>query len=477
MNETMDGPNAASARSGVTIDFAGRLRSESDLKSAVSEVYRAARSGRLVRAIVTAFDRDGAAAARDAATYGAPPTSGAARALARLAAARAGALLALSAERAGLAAAAGPIDRPIAGAMGEPHDAARAAVVVSADGQVTHVDGRFDAQEVAAPAAPRRPLAVALAGLGVVGDGVAQRLCADPERYELTSVLIGDPSKPRGRHINPATLTGDLDRFLEHPGGRRPNVVVDALSCGETGAELTRRAAAAGVAVVSANKQAIAPLIEDLHAGRQGAHVGYAASVGGGAPMVETVRRAREEGQIVRIDAILNGTVNFILTALEAGGAFEEALTAAQAAGFAEADPSADLSGADAEAKVKILAFNAFGRVLSDHELTIDALTPQTADAFAAEGRPRRQIASLERRGDGSIDATVRYVALDDAGARALGAADAAFFADVREECNALVATLADGRRFTCRGRGAGRIPTVESVLADLYDVGEACAW
>ena len=299
--------------------------------------------------------------------------------------------------------------------------------------------------------ATARPLRVALAGCGVVGGGVAARLLADP-RFELVGVLVRDPGKARDVALPRDLLLSDPAALL----AREPDVVVEAISEASTGLALIRAALARGADVVSANKQAIGADLAALTALARGSGAAllYSASVGGGAPLIETVRRARAHGPVVSIEAVLNGTCNFILNRLAEGMAFGAALQAARAAGFAEEDPSADLTGLDAAAKLAILAHEAAGR-----RLPVDAIPCRTlsADAALPAGRAR-QIARLDfSRGE----AAVAFEAVDGD----------PLFAGLADEGNALRATTADGRVFTARGRGAGRPPTVEAVWADLTDL------
>ena len=299
--------------------------------------------------------------------------------------------------------------------------------------------------------APARPLRVALAGCGVVGGGVAARLLADP-RFELVGVLVRDPDKARDAAPPRGLLLSDPGALL----AREPDVVVEAISDASTGLALIRAALSRGVDVVSANKQAIGADLPALAAlaTASGARLLYSASVGGGAPLIETVRRARAHGPVVSIEAVLNGTCNFILNRLAEGHAFEAALEAARAAGFAEADPSADLSGLDAAAKLAILAHEA-----ADWRLPVNAVPRRTlsADTALPAGRVR-QIARLDF---GRGGATVGFEGVDGD----------PLFADLADEGNALRATTADGRVFTAQGRGAGRAPTAEAVWADLADL------
>ena len=299
--------------------------------------------------------------------------------------------------------------------------------------------------------APARPLRVALAGCGIVGGGVAARLLDDPG-FELIAVLVRDPGKARDVPLPPGLLLSDPAALL----AREPDVVVEAISDASTGLALIRAALSRGVDVVSANKQAVGGDLAALTAlaAGLGARLLYSASVGGGAPVIETVRRARAHGPIVAIEAVLNGTCNFILNRLAEGQAFETALEAARVAGFAEEDSTADLTGLDAAAKLAILAHEA-----ADWRLPVEPVERQTLHTRQVLPAGRvRQIARLdfERRRAG-----IAFEACDGD----------ALFADLDDEWNALRITTADGRTFTARGRGAGRTPTTESVWADLADL------
>lgn len=292
---------------------------------------------------------------------------------------------------------------------------------------------------------------IALAGCGVVGGGVLPRLRADP-RFEVVGVLVRDPAKPRDTVIPDGLTVSDPAALL----AREPDILVEAISDASTGLALIRAALSRGVDVVSANKQAIGvdlPALTDL-AGAGRARLLYSASVGGGAPLIETVRRARSCGEIVRIEAVLNGTCNFILNRLAGGQPFETALSEARAAGFAEADPTADLTGLDAAAKLSILGHEArLGRWVAGGV----AREPLRHHSALPSGRVR-QLARLDVR-TGEVSIALRAVDGDP------------LFADLDDEWNALRVTIADGRTFTARGRGAGRTPTGESVWADLVDL------
>jgi len=352
-----------------------------------------------------------------------------------------------------VAVAAGPVN--VCSRLAEALDAVGVAVARPAPGEALLHDGVtiVPGPEVAAArlrTAPSPPLRVALAGCGVVGGGVLTRLLADP-RFKLVGVLVRDARKTRDTAIPPGLLVSDPAALL----AREPDAVVEAISDASTGLALTRAALSRGIHVVSANKQAVGADLPALSAlARDGdARLLYSACVGGGAPLIETVRRARAHGVVVRIEAVLNGTCNFILNRLSEGQSFDAALSAARTAGFAEADPSADLTGLDAAAKLAILGHEAL-QGLNLNRLPREALA---RDTRLPAGQVR-QIARLDVR-TGEAGITLRAVDGDP------------LFADLPDEWNAVRVVTGDGRVFTARGRGAGRTPTTESVWADLADL------
>jgi homoserine dehydrogenase len=298
-----------------------------------------------------------------------------------------------------------------------------------------------------------RPLRVAVAGCGVVGGGVVERLLARPDLYHLTSVLVRDADRPRGPEIASLVTTGPETLLAS-----KPDVLVDLLSGRAASVVLMQAALSHGIDVVSANKQAVIAAHDQLKAAARasGSRLLHSAAVGGGAPLIELVRRARRAGPVAGLEGVLNGTVNFMLDRLGRGDSFAQALSAAQAAGLAEADPSADLDGRDAAAKLRILALEAFGVVLDEDEVSRERLDERVAASAALQ--PLKQVARLVLR-HGRLAASVAFEPARD-------------FAAVTGDRNMLKVTSAvDGRTWTAGGRGAGRWPTTESVFADLGEL------
>ncbi|WP_420470639.1 homoserine dehydrogenase [Brevundimonas sp. FT23042] len=310
------------------------------------------------------------------------------------------------------------------------------------------------------PAPAHRRLRVAVAGCGVVGGGALARLLVDP-RLDVVGVLVRDPSKPRDV---PGAAEARLAPLLVSDAGalldRRPDIVLEALSEAKAGYDVIVAALSCGVDVATANKQAVSADPDALLelADRNGARLLWSASVGGGVPMVEAVRAARDEGCVVAFEAVLNGTVNFMLARLGEGASFDQALAEARAAGFAEEDPSSDLEGLDALAKVRLLSFEAFGVMPQEVDIPRDVLDPAALPPAGS-----RQLCRCELK-DGKLVAAVRLVS---------GQLDP-LFAELKGEGNALKVVSSDGSAVRRRGRGAGRWATAESLLADLSDLAAA---
>ncbi len=184
--------------------------------------------------------------------------------------------------------------------------------------------------------------------------------------------------------------------------------------------------------------------------------------MGGAAPVLETVSRLAASGaRVARVRGVLNGTSNFVLDRLMAGESLDSAVAAAQAAGFAEADPSADLDGLDAANKLVLIAREAWGVSLDPASVSRESISHLPASAALSarrQSRRLRQVALLERIGS-RVRAHVRIEALAEADA----------LARTREEGNCVVLSPERGAQVIVAGRGAGRAPTAASMLGDVH--------
>jgi homoserine dehydrogenase len=296
------------------------------------------------------------------------------------------------------------------------------------------------------------PLRVGLLGCGVVGGGVLERLLAEPERFEVAGVLVRDLDR-HAVAAGKAPFTDDLAAFR----ALDLDLFIDA-GCGvEPSASLIEHFLARGVSVSSANKQAVAARRSELQAACTGeAELLYSAAVGGSVPLLETAARCRDEGAVL-VEGLLNSTSNFVLGRIGEGSSLADALDDARQAGFAEADASDDLEGRDAVAKLRLLAQSVWGQDVTDFA-AIDILDREPA---VGEGQVLKQVARCRRDADGRLTAEVRLESLP---------ADQ-YLAQARAEENRLRIVLSGGREVRASGKGAGRWPTTEAVMADVLDL------
>jgi homoserine dehydrogenase len=306
---------------------------------------------------------------------------------------------------------------------------------------------------------PTEPSRVLLLGLGTVGFGVYQRLKANPYTFQVVGALVRD----RGKYEQLGVPGGLVRTRIEQIGKLRADIVVCALPGVELSRQLIALFLSGGTHVVSANKALIADYGWALatRAGRSGCTLVYSAAVGGAAPMIEAVERARSQGPIASIAAVLNGTCNLVLDRCGKGVTLKEAISEANREGFAEADPTEDLSGRDAARKLRILCRHAFGSEPDEIELEeLDERVTRLAEDVASAGMRLRQVARAVKK-DARVHAVVKFEAL---------APDTTLGRN-RGEWNALEIGSTDGTSQVVAGGGAGRWPTTEAVMADLFEI------
>jgi homoserine dehydrogenase len=206
-------------------------------------------------------------------------------------------------------------------------------------------------------------------GLGNVGQGVLRILAENGAAIRdriaaqavIGRVLVREPDKPRELEVDPALLTTDPEDILGDPDVR---VVVELLGGIEPARSYVLRALEAGKHVVTANKALLAECGEELFraAAERGLDIYFEGSVAGGIPVLRALREGLASDRIDRVVGIVNGTSNYILDAMtRTGASYEEALAAAQAAGYAEADPTLDVEGGDAAHKLALLTLVSVG--------------------------------------------------------------------------------------------------------------------
>lgn len=304
-------------------------------------------------------------------------------------------------------------------------------------------------------------LRIAVAGYGVVGQALVERLQGEPA-FEIAAILVRDGKRPR-IVTPPVAPTESRAEFLAHPA----DIMVDALSCEETGRLLCDAVLARGVHIVSASKRVISAGRATLSdaAVQSGSRLLYSAAVGGSAAVLETVDQARHQGEVAEVVGVLNGTVNFILQRLAQGVPFDKALAEAQKKGFAEENPEADLSGADAAAKLSLIAHRAMGVEPSHLVIERERLDERRAEEIRLSGERWVQVARVSATGAG-VKANIVLQPLREV--ETLPA--------IVDEWNCAAVRLEDGRIYRCVGRGAGGAATAEAIVADLYELLQARA-
>jgi homoserine dehydrogenase len=308
-------------------------------------------------------------------------------------------------------------------------------------------------------------ITLGILGLGTVGTGVIKLLGRDP-RFRIKWVAVRDMSKPRAVDLPAVRLTDDPWEVVNDP---EVEIIVEVAGGITPIYELITSAVRLGKQIVTANKELIAkhgPEIFEL-ADQNNVTVLFEAAVGGGIPLISTLQRGLQANQISSVAGILNGTTNYILTAMEAtGSSFEDALVEAQQLGYAEADPTNDVEAFDVAYKITILASLAFGRFVNPDAVYRQGIT-RIGDIdinIAREFGYRIKLIGLARRGAGCLDVRAHpmLVSLHHPLASVEGANNAIFI-----EGSAV-------GQIMLLGPGAGQMPTASAVVGDIINLASA---
>jgi len=306
----------------------------------------------------------------------------------------------------------------------------------------------------------RRPLRIALFGFGTVGSSVARILIeSKPQGLELTHVFNRGVARKRVSWAPQSVvwsenaeevLAADVDVIVELAGGLDP------------AGGWVRKALDAGKSVVTANKKLIAFHGIELEklAAEKGGHLKYGAAVAGGIPVIPGLEQGLAGDRIERMEGILNGTCNFILSKMEEGAEYAAVLKEAQAKGYAEADPTEDVGGFDARAKLAILMRLAMRVVVDPEEIVPQAITAVKAVDFSYArdlGCTIRQVARAQQV-KGRVAATVGPMLVDKRSPMAWS----------RGTENMVIVSGHYGGDVVFSGHGAGGHPTAVAVVSDL---------
>ena len=312
---------------------------------------------------------------------------------------------------------------------------------------------------------------MALLGCGTVGSEVYRLLTQQSDdlaarigaRLEVAGVAVRRPGRARAVEIDPALLTADSMDLVTRPD---VDIVIEVIGGIEPVRSVLLAAMKSGKSVVSANKALLAEDGATLHeaARENGTDLYYEAAVAGAIPLLRPLRESLAGDEVHRVLGIVNGTTNYILDRMDTSGAgFADALEEAQALGYAEPDPTADIEGFDAAAKAAILAGLAFHTGVTAADVYREGITGVTAADIASArelGHVVKMLAICERR-DGGVSVRAHPAMIPRSHP----------LAGVREAYNAVFVEAEAAGRLMFYGAGAGGVPTASAVLGDAVAV------
>jgi len=318
-------------------------------------------------------------------------------------------------------------------------------------------------------------IGIGLLGLGTVGAGVVEILSTPEGRHPLVGqlklerVAVRDPGRSRPIALAAELFTTDPEAVVNDPA---VDIVVEVIGGLEPARSLILAAIAAGKSVVTANKAVIARHGEEIAAAAaaRGVYVLIEAAVGGGIPIIEPLKQSLGGNRLGRVSGIINGTTNYILSRMAAeGAAYAAVLADAQALGYAEADPAADVEGGDAADKIAILAGLAYGGGVERSAIPtegISDLQSRDVDYAAKLGFCVKLLAVAESLGtdpDGTqlLDVRVHPTLIPKDHP----------LAGVHGVNNAILVEGEPIGRVMFYGPGAGAGPTASAVVADILNI------
>lgn len=323
--------------------------------------------------------------------------------------------------------------------------------------------GATEDVQTAAASGRMAPLRVAVLGFGTVGQSVVRILTERPELgadVSLTAIFNRNIAKKRADWVAPSVMwTDDVAALL----ATRPDVVVETVGGVDLPYAWVSAALKQGISVVTANKILLAAHAPELLAlaSANGARLRFEAAVAGGVPIIDAVRTGLAGDTFTRVVGILNGTCNYILSRMTGGDSMADALSEAQRLGFAEADPTSDLDGHDAAAKLAVLVGVAFQRYIRTAEIPTGSIRRIDAIDFRYArrlGGTIRQLSMAECDANGTVWACVGPALVPDASNYARNSGPQ----------NLVTLTGRFGGNTTFSGQGAGGHPTAVAVVSDL---------
>lgn len=316
----------------------------------------------------------------------------------------------------------------------------------------------------------KRKIAVGLLGLGTVGGGVVKVLTKF-DNIEIKKISVRNIDKARLiEGLNPDIITTDSMSIAKD---KDIDILVEVIGGIEPAFTLIKEAIKTGKHIVTANKELIAKHGEEIFdlAKDNNVLVLYEAAVAGGIPIIMTLKQSLAANKIKKVEGILNGTTNYILTKMDREGLdFEVVLKEAQDLGYAEADPSGDVMGHDAGYKIAILASLAFNKridvskVYRQGIVNISSLDIEYAEKL---GYKIKLIGLAEELNNGKIDVRVHPMLVSKSN----------LMAGIDDVMNAVTVTGDAVGKVMLSGAGAGELPTASSVVGDILAISRELAF
>jgi len=312
---------------------------------------------------------------------------------------------------------------------------------------------------------------IGILGLGTVGSGVAKILEQNKANIQhkagaeiqLSKVLVRDINRPRAVEIPSEIVTTNAQDIINNP---EIDIVVEVMGGVEPARTYILEAINNGKSIVTANKELMAKHGKDIleAAKEKGVAVQFEASVGGGIPIIRPMKRCLAANDIEEIMGIINGTTNYILSKMtDEGLDFNEVLAEAQAAGYAEADPTADVGGYDAAYKIAILSSIGFNSRISFDNVYFEGIEKISAKdiEYAHELGYTIKLLAIAKRSEEGLEVRVHPTMIPNNHP----------LAAVKDVFNAIFIKGNAVGEVMFYGRGAGQMPTGSAVVADIIDI------
>lgn len=312
---------------------------------------------------------------------------------------------------------------------------------------------------------------IALLGLGNVGRGVWNILQMNGEeimkrsgcQVEVAKILVRDPSKARAVKVPEELITTNFDEILNDDSIK---IIVEVMGGIEPAKEFILKSLGKKKHIVTANKMLLATYGDELFkkADEEEVMLNYEASVAGGIPIIQAINESLTANKIENLYGIINGTTNFILSKMELEGSdFDDVLKEAQEKGYAEADPTSDIEGFDAQYKLAILSSLAFGTKVKIDDVYREGITKITSKdiRYAKDFGLVIKLLAIAKEIDGKLQLRVHPTMIPDTHP----------LANVHDSFNAVFikGNAVDDLMFY--GRGAGDLPTGSAVVADIVSI------